>query len=76
MLKHFNPITNQLEVISMSSIEVIVKYVRREIRSLFDKDREALFNAVSIMQRVPTQTGITLVGITRAIGQALDQAMP
>jgi hypothetical protein len=60
VLKHFNPVTNELEVISKSFVEVIVKYVRREIRSLFDRDREAFFNAISIMQRVPTQTGYSL----------------
>jgi hypothetical protein len=50
------------EVVSTASIDVICKYVRREIRALNDQDREAFFQAVSIMQRVPTQTGKKLYG--------------
>lgn len=43
-------------------VDVMVKYVRREIRSLTDKDREMFFNAVSIMQRVPTSVGQQIWG--------------
>jgi hypothetical protein len=43
-------------------VTVKVKYVRREIRSLTDKDREMFFNAVSIMQRVPTSVGQKIWG--------------
>lgn len=41
---------------------VDVKYVRREIRSLTDQDREMFFNAVSVMQRVPTSVGQGIYG--------------
>jgi hypothetical protein len=43
-------------------VEVMVKYVRREIRSLTDQDREMFLNAVSIMQRVPTSVGQKIWG--------------
>jgi hypothetical protein len=56
-LKYSDAKSNQMQLIARSSIIVIVKYVRREIRTLFDRDREALFNAVSIMQHVPTHIG-------------------
>ena len=36
---------------------VAVKYVRREIRSLKDRDREMFFNAMAVMQRVPSAVG-------------------
>ena len=42
--------------------EVMCKYVRREIRSLLAQDRVAFFQAVSIMQRVPTQVGKAIYG--------------
>lgn len=41
---------------------VHVKYVRRELRKLSDRDREAFFNAVSVMQRVPSAVGRLLYG--------------
>lgn len=50
------------EVVSSTEIKAITKYVRREIRSLIDQDREAFFQAVSIMQRVPTQVGKAIYG--------------
>jgi len=50
------------EVVSQSEVEVMCKYVRREIRSLIDQDREAFFHAVAIMQRVPTQIGKKIYG--------------
>lgn len=50
------------KVLSTSSVEVMCKYVRREIRDLFDQDREAFFQAVAIMQRVPTQAGKLVYG--------------
>ncbi|CAM9292136.1 unnamed protein product, partial [Choristocarpus tenellus] len=40
----------------------MVKYVRREIRSLTDVDREMFFNAVSVLQRVPTSVGRLVYG--------------
>lgn len=49
-------------VLTSSSIQVMNKYVRREIRSLIDQDREAFFQAVAIMQRVTTQTGKKIYG--------------
>lgn len=42
--------------------KVMVKYVRREIRSLTDRDRETFFQAAMIMQRVPTEVGERLFG--------------
>lgn len=41
---------------------VVAKYVRREIRGLTDRDRETFFNAVSIMQRVPSAVGQQVYG--------------
>lgn len=41
---------------------VRVKYVRREIRSLTDQDREMFFNAVAVMQRVPSGIGQLVYG--------------
>lgn len=41
---------------------VEVKYVRREIRSLTDQDREMFFNAVSVLQRVPSSVGQDVYG--------------
>ncbi|CAN0353347.1 unnamed protein product [Ectocarpus sp. 6 AP-2014] len=42
--------------------EVTVKYVRREIRDLTDRDRETFFNAVSVLQRVPSVVGREIYG--------------
>ncbi len=41
---------------------VTVKYVRREIRDLTDRDRETYFNAVSVLQRVPSAVGRAVYG--------------
>lgn len=41
---------------------VAVKYVRREIRSLTDRDREVFFNAMAVMQRVPSAVGRAIYG--------------
>jgi len=41
---------------------VTVKYVRREIRDLTDRDREMFFNAVSVLQRVPSAAGRAIYG--------------
>lgn len=38
-------------------VEVMVRYVRREIRSLTDQDREAFFQAVMLMQVRMRQRG-------------------
>lgn len=40
----------------------MVKFVRREIRSLTDVDREKFFNAVHILARVPTEVGQKMYG--------------
>ena len=50
------------KVLSTGSVTVMCKYVRREIRDLLDQDREAFFQAVAIMQRVPTQAGKKVYG--------------
>lgn len=42
--------------------DVTVKYVRREIRDLTDRDRETFFNAVSVLQRVPSAVGRKVYG--------------
>lgn len=44
------------------SFTVEVKYARREIRSLSDQDREMFFNAVAVLQRVPSSVGQALYG--------------
>ncbi|CBJ26075.1 tyrosinase-like protein 2 [Ectocarpus siliculosus] len=44
------------------SFTVEVKYVRREIRSLSDQDREMFFNAMAVMQRVPSGVGQIVYG--------------
>lgn len=41
---------------------VKVRYVRRELRRLLEQDRVAFFQAVAILQRVPTQVGKKLFG--------------
>eukprot|EP00611_Tribonema_gayanum_P026172 TRINITY_DN614_c0_g1_i2.p1 TRINITY_DN614_c0_g1~~TRINITY_DN614_c0_g1_i2.p1 ORF type:complete len:636 (-),score=156.71 TRINITY_DN614_c0_g1_i2:706-2613(-) len=51
-----------LATLLSTNITVVVKYVRREIRQLIDQDREAFFNAVSVLQRVPTRVGQRLYG--------------
>ena len=45
-----------------TGVWVMVKYVRRELRSLTDRDREMLFQAFMIMQRVPTTVGRKIFG--------------
>ncbi len=56
-------IDSTTDVVQTSAeINVMIKYVRREIRSLIDQDRLAFFNAVSIMQRVPTSVGKKIYG--------------
>lgn len=41
---------------------VTVKYVRRELRALTDRDRETFFNAVAVLQRVPSAVGRAVYG--------------
>ncbi len=41
----------------VSAGEIMVKYVRREIRSLDDEDREAFFGALRVVYTVPTRDG-------------------
>jgi hypothetical protein len=41
---------------------VVVKYVRREIRALLAQDRVAFFQALNVLQRVPTSVGQKLYG--------------
>lgn len=48
--------------IAKQNFTVMVKYVRREIRSLTDRDREIFFNAVSVLQRVPSAVGQQVYG--------------
>lgn len=42
--------------------DLTVKYVRREIRDLTDRDREMFFNAMAVMQRVPSAVGRQVYG--------------
>jgi hypothetical protein len=44
------------------SLILMCKYVRREVRTLSDLDREAWLSAVMVMQRVPTVVGQRLYG--------------
>ncbi|CAB1119543.1 unnamed protein product [Ectocarpus sp. CCAP 1310/34] len=48
-------------VYRMSS-HVMVKYVRREIRQLKDEDREAFFDAMETLYRLPTSEGNAVYG--------------
>lgn len=41
---------------------MFVKYVRRELRELTDRDRETFLNAISVMQRVPSSVGRMIYG--------------
>lgn len=50
------------EIIAEHHFPVMVKYIRREIRSLTDRDREIFFNAVSVLQRVPSAVGQQVYG--------------
>lgn len=54
--------TSPVEAITFD-FSVVVKYVRREIRQLTDRDRETFFNAVAVMQRVPSAVGRILYGV-------------
>eukprot|EP00752_Nemacystus_decipiens_P017229 g15434.t1 len=45
-----------------SRTSVMVKYVRREIRQLTDSDREAFFDAMETLYRLPTPEGNALYG--------------
>ncbi|CAM9513044.1 unnamed protein product [Ectocarpus sp. 12 AP-2014] len=49
------------KVYRMSS-HVMVKYVRREIRQLKDEDREAFFDALETLYRLPTPEGNAVYG--------------
>lgn len=49
-------------VIETYSFDVTVRYVRREIRDLSDRDREIFFNAISVLQRVPSAVGRQVYG--------------
>lgn len=42
--------------------EVMVKYVRREVRTLTDADRERFLDALGVVYSVPTETGLTEYG--------------
>lgn len=48
--------------VRMKTFTIMVKYVRREIRSLTDRDREAFFTAIGTLQRVPTLAGQEVYG--------------
>lgn len=50
------------KVLYSTSVEVMNKYVRREIRSLVEQDRIAFFQAINIIFRVPTQAGKAIYG--------------
>ena len=47
---------------TICATKVMVKYVRREVRSLSDLDRELFFSAIMTMQRVPTEVGQRIYG--------------
>lgn len=50
------------EIVAEHHFTVVVKYIRREIRSMTDRDREMFFNAVSVLQRVPSAVGQEVYG--------------
>jgi hypothetical protein len=60
--KNVETSTSGFVQVSEGQREVMCKYVRREIRALLAQDRAAFFQAVSIMQRVPTAVGQSLYG--------------
>jgi hypothetical protein len=49
-------------VLSSQKFQVACKYVRREFRELCDKDREAYFDALSIMYHTSTEEGVSEYG--------------
>lgn len=55
-----NAVTGDLY--TSADVTVLGKYVRRELRQLVDQDRVAFFQAISTMQRVPTQVGKKIYG--------------
>eukprot|EP00638_Chattonella_subsalsa_P009523 CAMPEP_0117752828 /NCGR_PEP_ID=MMETSP0947-20121206/11857_1 /TAXON_ID=44440 /ORGANISM="Chattonella subsalsa, Strain CCMP2191" /LENGTH=591 /DNA_ID=CAMNT_0005571583 /DNA_START=328 /DNA_END=2103 /DNA_ORIENTATION=+ len=48
--------------LSVTRVKVIVKYVRREIRSLIEEDLEATLDAMATLWRVPQDLGRSLYG--------------
>eukprot|EP00752_Nemacystus_decipiens_P012221 g10835.t1 len=50
------------EVVRTTSVEVFCKYVRREIRSLFDDERDQMFDAMKVLWDVPIEEGRDLYG--------------
>ncbi|CAN0036882.1 unnamed protein product, partial [Choristocarpus tenellus] len=58
-LSQIIPSTGQL--VSHSEY-VMVKYVRREIRTLTDHDREAFLDAMETLYRLPTRIGVDIYG--------------
>lgn len=44
------------------TFDLAVKYVRRNIRDLTDRDRETFLNAMSVLQRVPSAVGREIYG--------------
>ena len=49
-------------ILSSKSFQVACKYVRREFRSLTDKDHQAYFDALSIIYHTTTTEGISKYG--------------
>lgn len=54
--------TTTTTAVESLSFDVTVRYVRREIRDLTDRDREIFFNAISVLQRVPSAVGREIYG--------------
>ncbi|CAM9789260.1 unnamed protein product [Choristocarpus tenellus] len=52
----------QTTIVRSLTETVIVKYVRREIRSLFDDDRNAMFDAMKVLWEVPYEEGKEIYG--------------
>lgn len=50
------------KTVSVVAIKVMCKYVRREIRSMPNMDREKFFHALAMMSVIPTEVGQRLYG--------------
>ncbi|CAM9515381.1 unnamed protein product [Scytosiphon promiscuus] len=50
------------EIVRSSEVQIFCKYVRREIRSLFDEERDQMFDAMKVMWDVEIEEGKDLYG--------------
>lgn len=55
-------------VVTFRGAHFPLKYVRREIRQLTDSDREAFFDAMETLYRLPTAEGHAMYGDDYKVG--------